>query len=150
MSEELTTKACGIDRELLSGFIDEVLTQGDRQRVRVHLSACVDCRQEVEDLMAIRTAARTTRFLPVDDGQWDETPRGGISRWSRNVGWLLLLVWLLATVGLVVVRPAWSGNRWVEHFLVVGSIVGWGALLLSAGLDRLRARRTDVYRGVRK
>ena len=38
------------DEALLSGYLDSELTQGDEQRVRLHLEGCAACKSEIEEL----------------------------------------------------------------------------------------------------
>ena len=142
-------KSCGFEEALLSGFIDGMLAQGQRQRAAVHLQSCHECAKEVEDLRTIREAAMSTEFTVPPDDQWDETPTSALSRLLRNVGWAALLLWFLFTLGVLLVAPDWSG-RTIELTLVGGSVLGFGVLLLSAGLDRWRTARGDIYRGVEK
>lgn len=142
--------ACGRQNEELSGYLDGMLTQGDAQRVRLHLERCDRCRRLVEDMSQNRRAAMTTRFVPVSDDQFDETPRSLVSRVARDLGWGVLLVWLLVTLGLALWLPKDISEDTWTRVLLGGSLVGWGALFLSALLDRLKTMKGDIYRGVRK
>ena len=86
---------CGrrFSEELLSGYLDGALTQGEDQRVRLHLEDCAACRALYAELRTMRETTMKTRFvLPADD-QWDERPRSSLSRLFRGTGWTL-------TVGL--------------------------------------------------
>ena len=145
---EICDRSFGED--LLSGFIDEVLRQGDRQRVQLHLEVCRDCRSTVDEMTQIRDAARSTRFLGVLDSQWDETPTSPWSRWSRNAGWALLFGVLVLLLVLFAVRPDSLDDRTVETVMVWGSIGGVAGLFASALTDRLSKSATDIYREVKK
>ena len=143
---------CGrrFGEELLSGYLDGALTQRERQLVALHLEACAACRAELDDLTALRSAARGTAFaLPADD-EWGELPRSAGSRALRLGGWTLLLVWLAVVVGSGLVElmraavPAW------ERVAVAGVVAGLALLLLSVLLDRIRELRHDRYRRVMK
>jgi len=143
---------CGrrFDEALLSGYLDDALTQRERQLVSLHVEGCADCRRELADLTALRAAARGTAFeLPADD-EWGELPSSAGSRALRLGGWTLLLLWLAVVVGSGVVElsraavPAW------ERVAVAGVVAGFGLLLLSVLLDRLRELRHDRYRRVEK
>ncbi len=140
--------ACGrrFDEALLSGYLDDALTQRERQLVSLHLEGCADCRRELDDLTALRVAARGTAFeLPADDA-WGELPRSAGSRALRLGGWALLVLWLAAVVGSGAVElaraavPAWG------RVAVAGVVAGFALLLLSVLLDRLRELRHDRYR----
>ena len=62
------------DESLFSGYLDGELTQGDSQRVRLHLEDCSSCRDLVGDLQRIREAAMTTEFPVPSDEEWREAP----------------------------------------------------------------------------
>ena len=133
-----------IDQTLLTGYLDGVLTQGDRQRVAVHLETCPDCRRTLEEMRRIRDVARATPFRSLTDDQWDESPRSSFSRWARNAGWALLALWLAATLVLVVVLPDADVDPLLGRVMIWGAVAGWLALFASAALDRYATSRTDV------
>jgi predicted anti-sigma-YlaC factor YlaD len=136
------------DESLLSGYLDQALIQLDEQRVRVHLETCAECRATLEELAALRQAARSSRFQLPRDEQWRELPRTTASRWLRRAGWLLLALWLAAstTLGAFALReaPPWLAG------LVLAGLGGLALLLASVGLDRLRDLRHDPYREIEK
>jgi anti-sigma factor RsiW len=148
----VSAAACGrrFDEALLSGYVDGALTQHERQLVSLHLEACPDCRAELDDMAALRAAARGTAFAFPADEEWGELPRSAGSRALRLGGWGLLLVWLAVVFGSGLVElmraavPAW------ERVAVAGVVAGLLLLLLSVLLDRLRELRTDRYRRVQK
>ncbi|HVS12537.1 MAG TPA: zf-HC2 domain-containing protein [Thermoanaerobaculia bacterium] len=139
-----------IEPPLLSGFLDGVLAQGDRQRVAVHLETCAECRSTLEEMRMIRSLARSTPFRTLPDDQWSEGPRSSLSRVARNSGWSLLALWLFGTVVLLLIGPERIEDPWVGRLMIWGSVAGWLALLASVALDRWATSRTDIYRGVKK
>ena len=146
------TAPCGrrFAEELLSGYLDRALTQGDEQRVRLHLEDCPECRTRVREMSDLREITMSTRFeVPADD-QWDERPRGGVSRWSRGLGWLLLIVWIVAVAGFAFWQVATGPESLLVKTLVFGGVSGVVLLFLSILVDRLRTLPGDRYRGVSK
>jgi anti-sigma factor RsiW len=155
MSERLQTAApapCGrrFPEELLSGYLDRALTQGERQRVRVHLEDCAACRELLGELAALRETAMTTEFLIPADDQWDERPRGGLSRVLRGGGWLVVIGWLTAISGFAAWQIATAPESLFEKLLIFGGASGGALLFLSVLVDRLRALPGDRYRRVEK
>lgn len=138
------------DESLLSGYLDRILTQGERQQVELHLETCPSCRALLADLGALRGAARTSSFAVPPDEQWNELPRTGGSRALRLSGWALLIAWLALVGGAAAVGLATSGAPTWEKLAIVGAIAGFGLLLLSVLLDRLRDLRHDRYQRVQK
>jgi len=147
-----TPAPCGrrFAEELLSGYLDGALTQGDAQRVRLHLEDCSECRARVHEMSDLREVTMSTRFeVPADD-QWDERPRGALSRASRGLGWVLLVAWAVAVAGFALWQLATGPEGLLEKTLVFGGASGAVLLFLSILADRLRTLAGDRYRGVSK
>lgn len=154
MSERPTSvpETCptGFPEELLSGYLDDALTQGEEQRVRLHLEDCAVCRRLHHDLRTLREATMSTKFVQPSDDQWSEAPRGGESRLLRGGGWLLIVVWLAAVGGFALWQLATApGDAWVK-ILVFSGLSGVVMLFLSILIDRLRTLPGDRYRRVQK
>lgn len=138
------------DEALLSGYVDRMLPQGDRQRVERHVEDCEACRRLLESLGDLRSAALGTELWVPPDDQWDENPRTPTSRWTRNLGWILLAVWCVGFGAFGVVQFALSGEPWWEKLAVFGGLGAGGILLMSALLDRLHVLKDDPYRNVQR
>lgn len=136
---------------LISGFLDGELTQGDQQRVRLHLQSCAACSQIADELREVKEAAMTTEFQVPDDTQWDETPRSGTSRVLLYLGWLLAIVWAVGLVAVLVWQAVTEGES-IRFGALLGLVplVAIGLIILSALIDRLHTRKTDPYRKVQK
>lgn len=143
---------CGrrFPEELLSGYLDRALTQGERQRVRIHLEDCAACRAELAELAALRETAMTTEFVVPADDQWDERPRGSLSSVLRGGGWLLVVAWILAVAGYAAWEVATGPEGPLVKLFVFGGASGAALLFLSVLVDRLRALPIDRYRRVEK
>jgi anti-sigma factor RsiW len=139
-----------LDEALLSGHLDGALTQQDTQRVRLHLEDCPECRRLYEELAALREVTMSSRFSTPSDDQWDERPRGPLSRLTFGIGWTVLLAWLVGLAGFAI-GQLWTGpESLAEKLLVFGGLAGVGLLLLSVLIDRLAALGSDRYREVEK
>lgn len=136
------------DEVLLSGYLDDALTQAEAQRIRVHLEDCAVCRDLVEELASLRDAARTTTFQEPDDAAWPELPKTRISRFSRSLGWLVVVSWVAVVAVLALWRFVSRAGDPLEVFIVLGLPGGFVMLFASVLLDRLRELKTDRYRGV--
>lgn len=143
---------CGrrFDEELLSGFLDRALTQGDEQRVRLHLEDCPECRTRLAEMTALREITMSTRFAFPADDQWDETPHGPVSLWSRRLGWALLGTWAAGLACFLLWQMASGPEGLLEKSLVFGGLLGAALLFISVLSDRLRAMPSDRYRNVFK
>jgi anti-sigma factor RsiW len=147
----MTGEGHEFDEALISGYLDGELTQQDAQRVRLHLEDCADCRRIAGDLRTMKEATMTTRFRVPEDTQWDERPRGAVSRILHDAGLLILAGWLVGIAAYIVWGIASDAESLrFENVLVFGLLLAFGLVVLSALVDRLRVRRSDPYRKVRK
>lgn len=139
------------DEVLLSGYLDGELTQGDSQRVRLHLEHCADCRTMIEQLKTLREATMNAEFQVPEDTQWDERPRGALSRLLHNFGWLIAGGWVVGLVAYVIWQIATESEsiQW-EAILGFALLLAFGLIILSALIDRLKTRKNDPYRKVLK
>lgn len=138
------------DEALISGYLDGELTQGDEQRVRIHLEDCTDCRNVAYEMRRIKEATMTTEFQAPDDTQWDETPRGSVSGFLHNFGWMIALAWLVAIIGYGIWQAVTDVENLWEVVLVFGLWLGFGLVFLSVLIDRVRTFKTDPYRRIEK
>jgi predicted anti-sigma-YlaC factor YlaD len=138
------------DEELISGYLDGALPQVQSQKVRLHVEDCGACRNLLEELRTLRETAMSTRFNGPDDDEWPELPRTVPSRFSRQMGWVVLVAWALVTTGLALWRFLTATGDPLEIFLVLGLPGGVLLLFVSVLMDRLRDLKTDRYRGVHR
>jgi len=139
------------DDALLSGYLDGELTQADDQRVRLHLETCADCRSMTDQMTKLRKATMNAEFRVPDDTQWDETPRGAISRLLHSFGWLIAGLWVAGIVAYLVWQTTTdSESIQFEGVLSFGLLLAFGLIVLSALVDRLKTRKNDPYRKVLK
>lgn len=140
----------GFDETLISGYIDGELTQGDAQRVRIHLEDCVRCRATAEGMRRLREATMTSEFKIPEDMGWDERPTNSLSGWLRRIGWITTGVWITALIGYLLWLLATDADNWFEAALGFALFAGAALLFLSVLIDRMRTRTTDPYRKVEK
>lgn len=140
----------GFDEALISGYLDGELTQRDDQRVRLHLEDCADCRSIADGMRKLKEATMTSEFQVPEDTQWDEKPRGGISGFLSNFGWMIVIAWAIALTGYLVWLVATDAENLLEAILVFGLWLGFGLVFLSVLIDRLKTFKTDPYRRIEK
>lgn len=145
-----TTCERPFDEELVSGYLDGALPQGQAQRVRLHLEDCGECRKLHREIQTLRQTARSTRFETPGDDEWPELPRTRPSLWSRFAGWTLLIGWAVAVAVFALWRFLAHAGDPLQVFLVLGLPGALLLLFLSVLFDRLRDLKTDRYRGVQR
>ena len=143
--------ACASVDELLSGYLDEELTQGDRQRVDIHLEKCARCTARLRELDTLRASVGRLRQNADehDREQWRKVMDKAVDRTVRGIGWLLLGGAALVLVGyagyeFVLAETEAPLVKWAGGALYVGLAV----LLLSVLRQRLAARKKDPYKDV--
>lgn len=138
------------DEALLSGYLDGELTQAEAQRVRIEVENDPRTSALLSELRNLRQATISTQFPIPSDDQWDERPRGTVSRISRYVGWGIIGIWMIAFAVAVLWAFARSTGDWGPKLILFGGVAGFGLLTLSVIFDRLKSYKTDRYRRVRK
>jgi anti-sigma factor RsiW len=132
--------------ELITGYVDNELTQQQRQRVSVHMERCDSCRSLCEEINAMKDAITKLPYPSVDQQRLNELMEERTSKQLAILGWVGLIVGLsgLFIWHLVVL---W-GNPSVATALVT-LLEASGVLLLASVLrQRLIARKTDRYKDV--
>lgn len=142
----------GIDAhvgEQLSGYLDGELTQQDRQRVEIHLSACQECSGMLNELEALRQRMGRSGLSQKYDDEWRETMDDTGVQLTRGIGWLLIIAVMLI-VGAVVIFQFITdpGVDGFVKFLVSAFYLGLAALFVSVLRQRLIERKTDKYKDV--
>ena len=135
--------------ELLSGYIDGELTQQQAQRVRVHVEACPECREELERLQALRKEVGGSRLSPLSEDIWREHMNEPTVQLSRGIGWLLFIVGVIGISGLAIYEFVIDTSMPTHIKVITGLIwIGLGALLVSVLWQRLIERKSDKYKDV--
>ena len=135
--------------ELLSGYLDNELTQQKRQLVDLHLQACETCADNLESLRALQKRMGRAQLGNGNKDVWRERMDDTAVRVSQGLGWILLIGGLLIIAGIGVLAfltsPSVGG---VEKLLVSAVYIGLGALFVSVLRQRLIERKTDKYKDV--
>ena len=135
--------------ELLSGYLDDELTQQKRQLVSLHLEACSACSENLEGLRALRERMGQAQLGDTNKDIWREMMDDTAVKLSRGTGWFLFIGGLLAIAGIAIVMFFTSSSiSGVEKLLISAVYLGLGALFVSVLRQRLIERKTDKYKDV--
>ena len=143
------SEQCDRIGHLLSGLLDDELTQQDRQRVELHVEACSPCRATLDELATLRRDIAALEQPQPSPEQWSRIMSVVSRKTSRALGWLLGVVGAVILVGFAVWQ--FSIDDTVPALTKIGALaLGLGVvfLLVSVLLDRLAARKTDRYKDV--
>lgn len=141
---------CDKTQELISGYIDHELNQQDRQRVRVHIESCHQCRAVYDDLLAIKQEMGNLQYPECEEAQLDKIIKEPVAKGMALVGWIILIigfvgfmVWQLFTFYTEPSVPFWVK---AGVFLIEAGVL----LLLGSVLrQRIIALKTDKYKNVK-
>lgn len=135
--------------EMLSGYLDGELTQGDRQRVDLHLEACSKCRGVYEELADLRESVGKMSFGEISRQEWSEIMNDLPIRASRGAGWLLYVAGFLIVCGFGCYE--FVADDTVPALIKTGIgalVIGSLLLFVSVLRERLIVRKTDKYKDV--
>ena len=133
---------------LLSGYVDDELTQQKRQFVEVHARSCPQCQQKLEELAALKARFRELDLGEVTTTEWRERMDEPTVANTRSIGWILLVGGILLAGAYGVVSFFSSDASMLGKLIVTGVYGGLALLLISVVRQRLIERKTDKYEDV--
>ena len=135
--------------QLLTGYLDNELTQQDRQRVEQRMINEPTYHAQFDDLNSLQSDIAGLDFQPNKTTQWNELAPDVTSRTTRSLGWLTYIISTLFLVGygLYEFIMAETENALVKT-AVLGIFLGLGLLLFSVIKQRLVESKTDRYKDV--
>ncbi len=138
-------------QRMLSAYLDGELTQADRQRVRLHLEECRECRLVMEEMAALQRLTAEMKFPDPPEEIMDALERRLSVRAPRRFGWSLLVAALVAWIGYLVYLVA-RHPRWptIPEFLAGAAGAGLLLVFLSVLRQRWLERPHDRYRKVKR
>lgn len=148
-----TPAPCAAIGDLLSGYVDQELTQQQAQRVRIHLDTCEACRRLHADLRNMKEQLRQLSWPLSDEEMLVKLETDLFASGARNFGWLLLAAGALfamvaGTVAFFLFLAAPGVPVFVKLFnglIVIGGL----ALFVSVVRERLLTYKKDKYRNVK-
>ncbi len=142
-------KLCDKTQELISGYLDNELTQQDSQMVRVHLESCASCRAIYQDLQTIKQATSQLNYPTTEAEKIQQLLQEPVARNFSAIGWFLLIVGLAGLMIFQAFTFFFSEEVPVIIKLLVFTIeAGALALFISVLRQRLIAKKTDKYKKV--
>jgi hypothetical protein len=133
----------------MSGYVDDELTQQQRQLVDVHLEQCKECSNALTDLEALRERVGAARLKSLDDKVWRETTDDSLIQASAGMGWLILIGGFLLVVGYGVFEFITDPDIATFEKMAASVVyLGFGGLFFSVLRQRLIEWRTDRYKDV--
>jgi hypothetical protein len=150
MNTNSTEKACHQINEMISGYLDNELTQQQRQLVSLHLESCETCQQTVKDLEQIKQAIKGSEMPEMEIDRIDAIMSGSASSALQTFAWSMFIIGLGILLAFVVLEFMFASSTSTSE-KIVSSLI-WGGLIgvfLSVVRQQWTARKTDKYKGVK-
>ncbi len=146
---------CDDHKDLMMGYLDNELSDEQRQRFEEHLAGCGECAGELEEFRKLKAITDEVTLVEPENRMWQEYWGSIYNRIERGVGWIILSI---AGILLVI----YGGFKIIEELIkdpTVGMILKIGLLALIAGLailfvsvlrETLYFWKKDRYKDVRR
>jgi len=146
---------CHDNKDLMMGYLDNELSDEQRNRFEEHLAGCPECAGELKDFQKLKAITDEVTLVEPEDRIWQDYWNGIYNRIERSIGWVIFSVAaiLLAIYGgfkLIeeIVTDATTGMLLKLGLLAL--IVGLAILFVSALRERMYFWSKDRYRNVRR
>jgi len=136
--------------DMLSAYLDGELTQGESQRVRIHLENSVDAQEEFRQLQALKQVTSELAFSPPPDDRMDELQNRLSVKAPRQLGWILAVVGSIAWAIYATYLFVTSDMFWLRKSIIGSIAIGLLLVLVSIARQRMLELPHDRYRGVKR
>tara|TARA_B100000530_G_C15668265_1_gene373186 strand:- start:25 stop:477 length:453 start_codon:yes stop_codon:yes gene_type:complete len=138
---------------LLSGYLDGELTQGDRQRVEIIMENCADCAQTFEDMKKLRGEIGGLEYEHMTEAERLKAAKDPVTETGASLGQVLVIGGFIIFYGscIYLALKAMLADPDTPLFMKIGLpaiFLGFGILLTSVIIDRIKASKTDPYKDV--
>ena len=146
---------CHNYKDLLMGYLDDELSDEQRNRFEKHLAGCPECAAELEEFRKLKAITDEVTLVEPEDRIWQDYWNGIYNRIERSVGWVIFSV---AAILLVI----YGGFKLIEEIVtdstlgmllklgLLALIVGLAILFVSVFRERMYFWSKDRYRNVRR
>lgn len=144
------TGQCEQINELLSGYVDNELTQQQSQKVALHVEHCERCRATLNQLEQLKAAIKGSDMPELEQHRIDALMNDPTSKLMENAGWSALIIGLTISFMFALLAFFTSDSIGLGEKLLSSLI--WGGLagvFVAVVRQQVIARKTDKYKGVK-
>ena len=146
---------CHDYKDLLMGYLDNELSDEQRNRFEEHLAGCPECAGELKEFQKLKAITDEVTLVEPEDQIWQDYWGGIYNRIERSIGWLIFSV-------AAILLAIYGGFKLIETIVTdatVGMLLKLGLLALIVGLailfvsvlrERIYFWSKDRYRNVRR
>jgi predicted anti-sigma-YlaC factor YlaD len=146
---------CEDYKELLMGYLDEELSDKEKNRLEEHLKECSMCTAELQEFRKLKQITDEVALVEPEDKIWRAYWSNVYNRTERCLGWILFSVaaiLLLIYAGFKGIEQIWQDPT-VGILLKIGLlvlIIGLAILLVSVLRERCYFYKKDRYKDIRR
>jgi len=135
--------------ELISGYIDNELTQQKRQLVHLHINSCKECNMLYEELKDLQGDIANLKYPQLEETVIKNLLNEPTSKGIAFIGWIILLCSALGLLICHCISLYLNPNiSLLVKILITGIEFGLLLLLVSVFRQRLQSQKTDPYKNV--
>jgi predicted anti-sigma-YlaC factor YlaD len=146
---------CENYKNLLMGYLDEELSEAEKNRLEEHLKQCSSCTEELKEFRKLKQITDEVTLAEPEDKIWRAYWSNVYNRAERFLGWILFSV-------AAILLSIYGGFKAIEQICqdpTVGILLKIGLLVLITGLaillvsvlrERLYFYKKDRYKDVRR
>ncbi|MBN2136243.1 MAG: zf-HC2 domain-containing protein [Sedimentisphaerales bacterium] len=146
---------CDDYKDQLMSYLDNELSDEQRQRFEEHLADCSECAEELEEFQKLKAITDEVSLAEPEDRIWQDYWSNIYNRIERGMGWVLFSV---AAIALIV----YGGFKGIEELIrdpkievllkigLLAVIAGLAILFVSVLRERLYFWKRDRYKDVRR
>jgi hypothetical protein len=137
-------------QKLLAGYLDNELTEAERQEIETELRLSPELRAELEQFRKLKRVTDSVRYADLPDAVWETYWSSLYRKMERGFGWLLFSVSaiLLACYGVFQMLSTLYFDPRISLIVkigVTGLMFGLVIILVSLIRERLFAYKNDRY-----
>jgi len=146
---------CHDYKDLLMGYLDNELSEEQRNRFEEHLAGCPECAGELKEFQKLKAITDEVTLVEPEDRIWQDYWNGVYNRIERSIGWLIFSV-------AAILLAIYGGFKLIEEIItdattgmllklgLLALIVGLAILFVSVLRERIYFWSKDRYRNVRR
>ena len=146
---------CHDYKDLLMGYLDNELSDEQRNRFEEHLAGCPECARELKEFRKLKAITDEVTLVEPEDRIWQDYWTGIYNRIERSIGWVIFSI-------SAILLAIYGGFKLIEEIVtdattgmllkigLIALIVGLAILFVSVLRERIYFWSKDRYRNVRR
>ena len=146
---------CHDYKDLMMGYLDNELSNEQKNRFEEHLAGCPECAGELKEFQKLKAITDEVTLVEPEDQIWQDYWTGIYNRIERDLGWIIFSV-------SAIILAIYGGFKLIEDIVTdatIGMLLKLGLLALIIGLailfvsvlrERIYFWSKDRYRNVRR